>query len=157
MPGRPVCREMSRRLAPAEEWAAFAAGHRSVRLAPDQVDSARMILTASPIERSAVAVLRPGARDRCFTLREAAALAEHAVNQGIDLRDCSIEDVAAVLNAQRGKIEIPRARGHAWWSRRPDRDAFTIEDPHTSGAHHPAVLAAIVDGSERLGRALSHR
>ncbi len=149
--GVAVCHTMRSRLADREGWSDFAEGYRSVRLASDHIDSARLILTATAAERGAVALLMPSARTRTFTLLEAVALAEHANASRTAAMPIDLDALAELMNAQRGFVEPPKL---SRWRRHGPESVFDIPDAHTSRARHERVLRTIEVASTRLGAAV---
>ncbi|MGH8955004.1 MAG: hypothetical protein ACRDVF_08285 [Microbacterium sp.] len=149
--GVAVCHTMRSRLTERAGWSDFAEGYRSVRLAPDHIDSAELILTATAAERGAVALLRPSARTRTFTLLEAVALAEHANAAPVPAMDFDLSTLAELMNAQRGLVEPPRPPR---WRRPGPEEVFDIPDAHTSRARHERVLRTVEMASTRLGAAV---
>lgn len=148
-----VCHTMRSRLAGSPGWDALATGHRSARLTESDVENAELILAATADERGAVALLRPDARTRTFTLLEAAALAEHAVARGFRGVAVEIAAIAETMNAQRGRIEPPEPG--RWQRLRGRRADFDIPDAHTSRARHERVFDEIDDASRRWGAAVA--
>ncbi|MEV7610143.1 protein tyrosine phosphatase [Microbacterium sp. NPDC089320] len=149
--GVAVCHTMRSRLAERAGWSDFAAGYRSVRLVPEHIDAAELILTATAAERGAVALMRPSARTRTFTLLEAAALAEHAASERVAAAAFDLSALADLMNAQRGLVEP--AKPSRWRRPRPE-SVFDIPDAHTSRARHERVLRTVEMASTRLGAAV---
>lgn len=149
--GVAVCHTMRSRLAERPGWSDFAEGYRSLRLTPEHIDSAELILTATAAERGAVALLNPAARTRSFTLLEAAALAEHARSTRAAATAFDLATLAALMNAQRGLVEPPRP---SRWRRTEPDAGFDIPDAHTSRTRHERVLRTIEAASCRLGAAV---
>lgn len=149
--GVAVCHTMRSRLADQAGWSEFAEGYRSVRLVPEHIDSAQLVLTATAAERGAVALLRPSARTRTFTLLEAVALAEHANSVRAAARPFDLATLADLMNAQRGLVEPPKP---SRWRRPGPESVFDIPDAHTSRARHERVLRTIEVASTRLGAAV---
>ncbi|MCR8670991.1 hypothetical protein NWP09_07535, partial [Agrococcus sp. HG114] len=78
--GSPVCPSVSA-FHDDPEWREQAARHRSRVLDAEQVLGATLVLTASRAIRSSVAGALPERRDRVFTMREAAWLAQGFVRE----------------------------------------------------------------------------
>jgi len=146
--GVAVCHTMRSRLAAQPGWSQFTEGYRSVRLAPEHIDAAELILTATAAERGAVALLMPSARTRTFTLLEAVALAEHARASGAATATLDLSAVAELMNEQRGLVEPPRP---SRWRREEPGAVFDIPDAHTTRARHERVLRTIEAATSRLG------
>lgn len=149
--GVAVCHTMRSRLAERAGWSDFAAEYRSVRLVPEHIDAAELILTATAAERGAVALMRPSARTRTFTLLEAAALAEHAASERVAAAASDLSALADLMNAQRGLVEPPKP---SRWRRPGPESVFDIPDAHTSRARHERVLRTVEMASTRLGAAV---
>lgn len=141
-----ICPTMRSRLSEWPGWPDFAAAHRSSKLGFEQIDGADLILTATAAERGAVALLHPAARERTFTLLEAAALAEDAVATGVDGVSRDPASLAAVMNARRGWIERPKP---SLWRRATPEADFDVPDAHTSRARHERVFRVIEDATSR--------
>lgn len=150
--GVAVCHTMRSRLAGRPGWSDFAAEHRSVRLNAEQIDAADLILAATAAERGAIALLRPSARTRTFTLLEAVALAEHAVAEGVRGVPLDPAALATVMNDQRGRVAMPT---RPWWRRSTAGADLDIPDAHTSRTRHERVLRVIEEASSRWAAAVA--
>ncbi|WP_144876724.1 hypothetical protein [Microbacterium sp. 1.5R] len=148
-----VCHTMRARLAGEPGWDDLASAHRSSRMTADDVEQAELILAATAAERGAVALMRPDARARSFTLLEAAALAEHAVARGIRGVALEVGALAETMNAQRGRVEPPEPG--RWWNLRSGGIGFDIPDAHTSRARHGRVFDTIDDAARRWGASIA--
>lgn len=145
-PGRRVCREAAA-IEPA------IALHRSRKLDGDAVDAADLVIAASLSERAAIARLRPAARTRTFTLREALLL-DAQLSSGSER--ISVAGYAAALNSRRGNLDLPR---RTLMRPRAERHPLDVEDVHQRGnrAHrnglHKADADALMLGG-RIARAI---
>jgi protein-tyrosine phosphatase len=134
----------------------FARAHRTRVLDAGHVRSASLILTASKVERSAVARLDPSARARTFTVREAAALMNgSAALPPADARASVFERFAAAANARRGLIvpavPIRSRRPARWLFGRDSSDPLDVPDGHTrSRREHLATIADVADAVEGI-------
>lgn len=153
-PGALICADFRHRVAGTEGWREFSIEHASRLLTTEKIDAADLILAAGAVERGKVALLRPSARSRSFTLLEAAALAEFAVAQGERIVEPGASAAAAMLNAQRGKLAFPHEKPRRRWSRAVPVDPYSVPDAHTSPASHDRVLGDISSGAARLALAL---
>lgn len=120
---------------------------RPVQLTAADVDLADLVLVASAAERSALARLRPAARNRVFTLREAAAAAglpmtpaETARFSGIAEQDWFAAYVE-LLHGRRPVLELPTRRVPFHGNRYVD---FDIPDAHSNGRVSHARLFAVI-------------
>jgi hypothetical protein len=120
---------------------------RPVQLTAPDVDHADLVLVASAGERSALARLRPDARNRVFTLREAAAAAglpmtsdETARFSGIAEQD-RFAAYVELLHGRRPVLELPTRRLAFWGNRYAD---FDIPDAHSNGTVSHRRLFAVI-------------
>jgi protein-tyrosine phosphatase len=120
---------------------------RPVQLTAADVDLADLVLVASAAERSVLARLRPDARSRVFTLREAAAAAaltmtpaEAARFSGIAEQDWFATYVE-LLHGRRPVLELPTRRWPFHGNRYPD---FDIPDAHSNGPVSHRRLFAVI-------------
>jgi protein-tyrosine phosphatase len=111
-----------------------------------------LILAATKQLRSDLVRLRPGLRDRVFTLREAA----HLLRSGAvaDTLHASIETVVRSMDGARGTVPLeevePRRRG------KNREDPFDIVDAHGSrGSRHEAAITAAETAGTQIGVALA--
>lgn len=134
-PGRRVCREAAA-IEPA------IALHRSRKLDGDAIDAADLVIAASLSERAAIARLRPAARTRTFTLREALLLDAELSSGG---EPVSAAGYAVALNSRRGTLELPRRR--TLMRPRAARHPLDVEDVHQRGirAHRNGLHKADED------------
>jgi protein-tyrosine phosphatase len=129
--GGRICELVAARRPHSEQWEEFVGRHISTRATPARTAQARLILTASRSNRTALALIDPGARSRTFTLREAAWLGSDYV------RDPSLEGTAAItafacyLDSRRGAKPPPPAVRAGWFSR--PSDPLSIADGHGLG------------------------
>lgn len=136
----------------ATEIAPGASGHRSLLLTPAMLDDSDLVIAASLAERAAIARLRPAARTRTFTLREALLL-ESVQPIAAD----GLPAYAAALDARRGTVEPPRTPAFRW---RRDRDnPLDVVDVHKLGSrtHRRGLVSAAEDAAllaRRVMRAL---
>jgi protein-tyrosine phosphatase len=125
--------------------------HRARQLSADLVRSATLVLTASLAERAAVAQLDLGARERTFTLREAAALADVLAAQEVTVSG-GPDALVAALHDVRG-LE-PSLTAH----RRRHREVgpLDVPDGHQGQARsHRTVLSEVRRSTERLAPLLA--
>ncbi|WP_449407517.1 arsenate reductase/protein-tyrosine-phosphatase family protein [Microbacterium maritypicum] len=129
--GRRACR-VSVEIVPA------AADHHSVRLEAEDLDVADLVIAASLEERSLIARLRPQARSRAFTLREALLLGEQRITAS------SLAEYAAVLDSRRGTLDLPTPSSLPW---RSADDPLDVVDVHQLGtrAHRKGLEKAAAD------------
>lgn len=130
-----------------------AATHHSVRLEADDLDVADIVIVASLDERSIVARMRPQARSRTFTLREAILLGEQPIDAG------SITEYAAALHSRRGTLDLPKPSSLPW---RRGPEPLDVVDVHQMGprAHRKGLERAAIDArllASRLRRDLAAR
>lgn len=119
--GQPLCRAaeevMRARVQPLVESDEEGA-HRARRLSLEDLAMADLVLVASTRERSAVARMSPGARAKCFTLKEAVLLAANPASPA-EVRDCGrhsksqLAAIAHLLNSRRGSLPKSGARRKA--------------------------------------------
>lgn len=146
--GDPLCRFTEERIDALPGGAEFSAAHVATRLDIESLSEADLILTASEAERSAVAVLDPGTRPRTFTLVEAAysAAALGSAAQGVGLRE-----LAGLMHAQRGMIDLPEARRPRWVSLRRPSYGIAIPDAHIGDARrHDEVYRTVTEAVDRF-------
>lgn len=141
-----------------------ASAHRARRVTKSMIGGAGLVLTASRVERSALARLSPEARSKVFTLREAAALAEApdqvlatwppGVGPTVDHR---LSDLAALLNARRGLAPAPKPERTGLFARLGnDADPLDIVDGHNLGKRsHRATLQSVQRSVQRFGDAVT--
>lgn len=145
--GRRACRV-------AVEVEPEAASHRSIRLEADAIDAADLVIAASLEERSLIARLRPSARTRTFTLREALRLGDERTSAS------SLAEYATVLDSRRGTLDLPTPSRR--FLRRESPSPLDIVDVHQFGmrAHRKGLEAAAVDTrllASRLRKELAPR
>lgn len=131
-----------------------ASGHRSARLDADHLDAADLVIAASLAERALIAQLRPNARTRTFTLREALLLGERPVSA------TSLAEYAVALDARRGTLDLPNRRPLLW--RREAAHPLDVVDVHHFGprAHRRGLIKAASDArtlASRVQRELGSR
>jgi protein-tyrosine phosphatase len=124
-----------------------------VQLTAADVDFADLVLVASAAERSALARLRPDARNRVFTLREAAAAARLPMTPTETAWFSMVADedrfgaYVELLHRRRPVLELPSRRS-------PFRDryaGFDIPDAHGNGqVSHRRLFAVIQRATEEL-------
>ncbi|WP_439591346.1 hypothetical protein [Microbacterium sp.] len=134
-------------------WLEFADQHRSAPLTAAKIASAKLILTAGPEHRAAVARVAPVARSRTFTLREALWLGEgfRPGHDGV----AAVPEFAAYANGRRGMTAPPVPPRRLPWSPRPS-GALSIDDTHGAPAkEHRATIDAVSDVAGRLGALLT--
>lgn len=145
-PGRRACRH-------AVAVIPAALGHLSTRLTVDELDAADLVIAASLAERSLIVRLRPSARSRTFTLREALLLGEQKM-----VSATSLAEYAGMLDSRRGTLDLPTRRSRPW--QREAGHPLDVVDVHHLGArtHRRALEKAADDTRElavRLTRALA--
>lgn len=146
--GDPLCRFTQERIDALPGGAEFAAAHVATRLNVKRLSKADLILTASESERSAVAVLDPGARPRTFTLVEAAY---SAAALGSDAQGLGLRELAGLMHAQRGMITLPEARRARRLSLRRPSYGIAIPDAHIGDARrHDEVYRTVTDAVEKF-------
>lgn len=130
--GKSPC-ELALSLIPAGPARAVAGSHRSIPIDDSQLE-ADIIIVASRTERSALARRSPGARQKLFTLTEAVLLGRFALDQrpsrAMEIRNT--QEYAQLLDANRGRIVIPRPKPKRWSLRSSD-DVNLLDIPD---AHH---------------------
>ncbi|MBO9625098.1 MAG: hypothetical protein J7484_01835 [Microbacterium sp.] len=135
-----------------DAWQRGARAHQSRQLAPDDVETADLILTATTRVRSAVVSSLPAARRRVFTMREALWLAHGYQPSAGATGNALVQDFAAFLDAHRGLRQPPMERARLW---RPAAAPFDIADGHTAGRRaHVATLAQVQDVVSGLSKLL---
>lgn len=148
--GDEICRFTRERIDQHPSGSDFIASHAATRLDRALIDQADLILTASEAERSAVAVIDPKARTRTFTLVEAAYGVQFLAGSA---RLRSLADVADALNAQRGRVPLPKRRPRRWL--REAAYGIAIPDAHIGDTqNHEVVYRSIEDAVGRFTRAL---
>lgn len=151
--GDPLCRFTDERISGLPDGPAFAKAHVATRLDSARIAGADLILTASEIERSAVAVLDPEARPRTFTLVEAAhsARALAPLPAGLGLRE-----LAERMHAQRGIVDLPQVRHRHRLSPLRSSYGIAIPDAHIGDARrHSEVYRTVTDAVEMFAGACS--
>ncbi|WP_197491744.1 arsenate reductase/protein-tyrosine-phosphatase family protein [Microbacterium sp. H83] len=136
------------------ELAPEAAGHHSARLEAEDVDAADLVIAASLDERALIAGVRPSARSRTFTLREALLLGEEPVTAS------TLAEYAAVLDSRRGTLDLPMPSRRRW--RGEAASPLDVVDVHQLGgrAHRRGLERAAADTrllASRLRRELASR
>lgn len=134
--------------------------HRPVQLTRHHTDYADLILTADRSVRSSVVRLDPRVHDRTFTIREAAALASHALTSAVVPPHPTVADsmrwLTAEMNDSRGLTRLPgvghyRRTGFPW-PRLPVH-GHDVPDAHDdSGVPHRVVRELIVSATDVLAR-----
>jgi protein-tyrosine phosphatase len=131
---------------------------RPVQLTAADVELADLVLVASATERSALARLRPDARSRVFTLREAAAAASLPMTPAETEWFSVVADgdrfgaYVELLHRRRPVLELPSRR-------LPFRDlaGFDIPDAHGNGhVSHQRLFAVIQRATEELAAGIIH-
>ncbi len=116
---------------------------RSRALSRPAIDQADLILTASRVERGAVARLEPSARSRTFTVLEAVALARTRLPEGVPVIPASGEgghgDLAQDLHSRRPFLRLPSTRLPSIHAGTRAGQALDIPDAHTQDVRHRAV------------------
>lgn len=138
--------------------------HASSLVEATAVESADLILVMELAHRSAVAMISPSARQKTFTLREAAQLARHfqlAPQPHRSFHDTSGEtgfrDFVAELNLLRGNARLRTPAVAPWWKKDRSRgiDPLDIPDGHNStNRQHRAVLTQVKETTENLAAGL---
>lgn len=133
-PGRRSCRV-------AAEVEPAVVGHHSRLLEAADLDRADLVIAASLAERAVIAQLRPAARSRTFTLREALMLGE----RGGAKPAASLAEHVAALDARRGTLELSRWRALPW--RRDRQHPLDVVDVHQFGrrTHLRGLVEASAD------------
>lgn len=148
--GLPMCEIAQSRL-PAAATARGAA-HRSRPLLRADIERADLILTATSVERSAVALLEPTSRSRSFTVREFIAL---AVPQGVGVAGGrSLAELASTTHSRRGSVAVVSSRSS--FTRRRSESGYDIPDSHRESPFaHRRLFSALDADSAALRRALA--
>ncbi|WP_243231855.1 hypothetical protein [Microbacterium sp. CIAB417] len=150
--GDALCRFTRQRITALPDGSRFVQQHVVRRLDTDLIGRADLILTASPSERSAVAVRSPEARTRTFTLVEAAHSAK-ALSE--TERPSTLAGLAEMMNARRGRVTLPPVhRGR--WTTRSARFGIAIPDAHIGETQrHSVVYRSIEDAVGMFARAFT--
>ena len=153
VPGVPACPSMlrwaQRQHLPTDELAR----HRATPLDGALLDVADLVLTVDRHTRSAVHRAYPSAAERTYTLHEAAALAEGAIDRSV-----GIDHFVQELNATRGLLGLPgsttvRPAAMPW--RRLELHEHDLPDAHRQpGVTHALVRRQLGRSVERLVDAL---
>lgn len=156
-----MCAKSAAALTKLPGGAEFAEAHRSRPLTRELVDQAALILVTTRKERSAVAKLSPAARERTFTMIEAARLAEAAAERGdapwLGEETPTLDRLVAVLHARRGTLAVGRAAKppRKLRSGRRETDPLDVPDVHTGGVRsHTPVHRAVAWSSSHLADAI---
>lgn len=153
-PGAAICAVTADAVGADERSREAAAGHRAQRLSAELIDSAELILGATREERAAVAVMSPRSRSRVFTIAEAVALGEIAVERGFAPASGTLDEFVTALNAHRGRLPTTDRRTLSRWSspwRRIPTDPLDLPDAHGSRlAEHRGRVDEAIRLSERL-------
>lgn len=134
--------------------------HRATPLTAERVRAADLVLTATRVERAAVATMVPDARARAFTLREAVHLGAEPMDLAAPVRHAPDDEAdglaryAAALHARRGLAAAPH-RGRGLLGRRRPHPFDTPDAHHGSVRGHRAMLAATADDVQRFLRQAS--
>lgn len=114
-------------------------GHLSTPLTVAELDAADLVIAASLAERSLIVRMRPSARSRTFTLREALLLGEQNASAA------SLADYADILDARRGTLDLPTPRALPW--RRETGHPLDVVDVHHLGmrTHRRGLQKAAAD------------
>ncbi|MFG6493620.1 hypothetical protein [Microbacterium sp. P03] len=115
--------------------------HGSTALEQEDVVRADLILTATERQRSAIALLSPGARVRAYTVREAILLSERELGADelarvrVASRRSSLREFASAINARRGTLDLPGAtvRPRLGGRRAAPDSPLDIPDHHRTG------------------------
>lgn len=150
--GYEICRQVAARRTDSGD--SLVGGSR--KLTQDLVEEALLVLTASKDVRAEVVRLSPAARDRTFTLVEAAHRGTRFGLDGTQGRG-TLADYLEHLDRARAELGSP-AMPKRRWGRRSDHDALSIEDRHGSRdcAHNKmldeieAPVRAIVEQLSRV-------
>jgi len=154
VPGALICEVSADAVGVNERARTAAAEHRAQRLSGELIESVGLILAATREERAAAAVLSPRSRSRVFTIAEAVALGEIAVERGFAPASGDLEAFVVALNAHRGRLPMaarrsPARRSAPW--RRTAADPLDLPDAHGSRlAEHTGRVREAVRLSERL-------
>jgi low molecular weight protein-tyrosine phosphatase len=155
-----MCRTAATAIEEHPGGAGFSRRHRSRRLSADLVERAGLILVASHQERAAVARLSPSARERTFTMIEAALLVESASREPArwdDRGHLSLGTLVGVMHDNRGTARHHDAseagRRFRPRSRRPA--TLDIRDVHGGEVkNHAPVLEGLRWASSHLAASL---
>ncbi|WP_307051809.1 arsenate reductase/protein-tyrosine-phosphatase family protein [Arthrobacter oryzae] len=139
--------------------------HASSLVDDSAIDSADLVLVMELAHRSAVALISPSARQRTFTLREAARLAQHVqLGPRPDSSDhdapgdVRFREFVEELNSLRGDARLTAPAAGPWWKRTSSRgiDPLDIPDGHNStNRQHKAVLAQVGEATENIAADLT--
>jgi len=153
-PGAMICEVTAEAVGVNEHAREAVAEHRAQRLSVELIESAALILGATREERAAVAVMSPRARSRVFTLAEAVALGEIAIERGFAPASGDVDAFVAVLNANRGRLPVADRRAASRWSppwRRRPADPLDLPDAHgLRRAEHAGRVREAIRLTERL-------
>jgi len=135
-----------------EQWRRRARAHQSRQLDEGAIEDADLILTATVSTRSAVVSMRPAARRRVFTLREALWLGAGYRSESGASGDDLVREFAGHLDASRGLRQPPQRRKTPW---RAQPEPFDIADGHGGNRRaHTATLAQVQETASGLVRLL---
>ena len=161
LPGAGVCEEVERLL---HGEAQLTGRHSSSILNASSIEAADLVLVMDLAQRSEVARIVPSARQRSFTLREAADLARHVrlgpqagAADGDGSGDVLFRDFVAELHALRGFAPIKTGAEVPFWKRisRAGHDPLDIPDGHNSTyRRHQATLKQVEEATLGLVTAL---
>jgi protein-tyrosine phosphatase len=121
----------------------FEAHHRSQQLTHATLLEADLVLVASQEERRAVAMLSLAARERTFTLIEAAWLIHQPLSVAAPVPSATVQGLAETLHARRGMVSgrPGRPRRLSLPGRGPQGAPLDVADAHTAlGQGHRAVV-----------------
>lgn len=156
--GAAICALVDRRI--GADGADFAASHRSRSLSAEEIGRSALVLTASKLERAAVARIDPSARSRTFTLREAVFLASAAT---IEARPAGDDGPLSVFAAEiHGRRGLTRSKPTTSESglrrlvrRKPTGDPLDVPDGHLQATRqHRSALDDVADAVESVLGAL---
>lgn len=156
----PMCDEAAALLAQNGVDTDTIESHRAMRVEPAHLDGQDLIITASREERAAVARMRPGLRNRCFTLREAVALGAAVVSQAeVDAASAAVDDgrrvlavYAAILHHRRGTMPTALAPGGRRLFRAVPDPQDIPDAHHARRRHHSAVVREAWESTQTLQR-----
>lgn len=135
--------------------------HEPTQLSQDAIRRADMILAADRAVRSSIVRLDPRAHDHTFTLREAAALAEHVVETKPIPNHPTTKDslrwLTGEMNDSRGLIAMPSThryrRTFLPWPKIAVHDQDVPDAHGDAPAPHRVVRELILDATDALTRA----
>lgn len=132
--GQTLCHRVEKAIAGRPGGADFAAQHRVTPLGAARLATADLVLTASPRERSRIAMAHPWLRDRTFTLIEVERLLSSMPVAGQPT--ATLAELADLLNQQRWLAADENWPGHRrLWEvldRRRPAIGLSIRDPHAA-------------------------